>query len=62
MLGVIQASMTLILGLAMSYFNFFASRNMHKEVIQKIFYAPSSFFDTVPLGRIMGVCGKDFDT
>lgn len=54
--------MTLILGLTMSYFNFFASRNMHKEVIQKIFYAPSSFFDTVPLGRIMGVCGKDFDT
>jgi len=61
-LGITQALMTLVLGLAMAFFNFYASRNLHKNAVHRVFFAPSSFFDTVPLGRIMGVFGKDFDT
>ncbi|KAL7411550.1 ABC protein [Mrakia frigida] len=61
-LGITQALMTLVLGLTMAFFNFYASRNLHKNAVHRVFFAPSSFFDTVPLGRIMGVFGKDFDT
>ena len=60
-LGLLQAGFTLLLGLALSYFSFFASRNLHKGAVQTVFYAPSSFFDTTPLGRIMGVFGTSYD-
>lgn len=48
-LGVTQAGFTLILGLTLSWFSFYASRNMHKQAVHKIFYAPSSFFDGASL-------------
>lgn len=51
-LGITQALMTLVLGLTMAFFNFYASRNLHKNAVHRVFFAPSSFFDTVPLGRV----------
>lgn len=35
-LGVTQAIMTLCLGFSLAFFNYFASRNLHKEAVHKI--------------------------
>jgi hypothetical protein len=39
-----------------------ASRNLHSSALENVFYSPKSMFDTQPLGRILGVFGKDIDT
>ncbi|KAG8983844.1 hypothetical protein FRB90_005701, partial [Tulasnella sp. 427] len=61
-LGVSQAVFTFVLGVTMAILSFYACRNLHKEATNKVFHAPMSFFDTTPLGRILGVFGKDIDT
>jgi ATP-binding cassette subfamily C (CFTR/MRP) protein 1 len=60
-LGISQAGLTLCLGFSLAFFNYYASRSLHKQAVHRIvsffcymgsdvvqFYAPMSFFDTVP--------------
>ncbi|KZT61359.1 ABC protein [Calocera cornea HHB12733] len=61
-LGISQALLTLAMGAGMTWLSYLASVRLHKEAVTKVFHAPMSFFDTTPLGRILGVLGKDIDT
>ncbi|CAK9781035.1 hypothetical protein CC85DRAFT_282605 [Cutaneotrichosporon oleaginosum] len=61
-LGVGQALGVFVIGSFMSLINFFASVNIHRDAIKSVMYAPQSFFDTTPLGRIMNRFSKDVDT
>ncbi|KAG8946658.1 hypothetical protein FRC04_011552 [Tulasnella sp. 424] len=61
-LGVSQAVFTFLLGVTMSILSFYACKSLHKQGTHKVFHATMSFFDTTPLGRILGVFGKDIDT
>ncbi|KAI0768143.1 ABC protein [Trametes elegans] len=60
-LGVSQALFTFGVGVAMDEMGFFVSKNLHHDSIRNIFYAPMSFFDTTPMGRILSVFGKDIE-
>ncbi|TRM58678.1 ABC protein [Schizophyllum amplum] len=61
LLGIGQALFTLFLGMAMDLMASIASKNMHHAAINSIFYARMSYFDTTPLGRILGIFSKDID-
>ncbi|WVQ94366.1 hypothetical protein IAU59_001445 [Kwoniella sp. CBS 9459] len=61
-LGVSQALFTFGMGAAMGIMAYFASQNLHYGALQNVFYSPKSMFDTQPLGRILGVFGKDIDS
>ncbi|THH16112.1 hypothetical protein EW146_g4488 [Bondarzewia mesenterica] len=61
-LGIAQALFTFALGLSMDVLSFHVSQNLHHHVLRNISFAPMSFFDTRPLGRIISVFGKDFDS
>ncbi|RDB26210.1 Multidrug resistance-associated protein 1 [Hypsizygus marmoreus] len=60
-LGLSQAFFTFVLGIAIDTISWFVSQNLHHDSVRNIFYARMSFFDTTPLGRILGVFGKDID-
>ncbi|KAG8995316.1 hypothetical protein FRB94_009288 [Tulasnella sp. JGI-2019a] len=60
-LGVGQAIFTFLLGVSMALLSFYACVGLHHQALGKVFHAPMSFFDTTPLGRILGVFGKDID-
>ncbi|KAJ2926808.1 hypothetical protein H1R20_g10265, partial [Candolleomyces eurysporus] len=60
-LGVSQAVLSLLLGVSVDVISYLVSQNLHRSSIHNIFHAPMSFFDTTPLGRVLGVFGKDID-
>lgn len=41
---------------------YFASVTLHRDAIKRVMFAPQTFFDTTPLGRIMNRFAKDIDT
>lgn len=61
-LGVSSAVFTFAMGATMGFMAYFASNNLHREALENVFYSPMSVFETQPLGRILGVFGKDIDT
>ncbi|KAJ6630972.1 P-loop containing nucleoside triphosphate hydrolase protein [Mycena sp. CBHHK59/15] len=61
-LGISQAMFTFLMGVAIDIMSMTAASNLHHDSVTNILYAPMSFFDTIPMGRIMGVFGKDIDT
>ncbi|KIO14750.1 hypothetical protein M404DRAFT_120129 [Pisolithus tinctorius Marx 270] len=61
-LGVAQAIFTFFLGASVDVMGYLVSQNLHHQSVQRVFYAPMSFFDTTPLGRVLGVFGKDVDS
>ncbi|KAJ7086116.1 ABC protein [Mycena belliarum] len=61
-LGVSQATFTFLMGVAIDFLSMAAAKNLHHNSVQNILYAPMSFFDTIPMGRIISVFGKDIDT
>ncbi|EPS96092.1 hypothetical protein FOMPIDRAFT_101769 [Fomitopsis schrenkii] len=60
-LGIGQATFTFALGSTMDELGFYVSSNLHHKAIRNIFYAPMSYFDTTPLGRILSIFGKDIE-
>jgi ABC-type multidrug transport system fused ATPase/permease subunit len=60
-LGISQSTFTFLVGFCTDTFSFFVSRHLHHSGIYRIFHAPISFFDTTPMGRVIGVFGKDID-
>lgn len=62
MLGLSSALLTFGMGLAMGCMAYYASKNLYTCALRRVFFSPMSFFDTQPLGRIMGIFGKDIDT
>jgi ABC-type multidrug transport system fused ATPase/permease subunit len=50
------------MGATMGFLAYFASNKLHHEALQNVFYSPMSVFETQPLGRILGIFGKDIDT
>ncbi|KAL7419852.1 hypothetical protein Q5752_005768 [Cryptotrichosporon argae] len=61
-LGVSSAVFTFAMGASMGIMSYLASRNLYRAALHRVFYSPMAFFDTQPLGRIMGIFGKDIDT
>ncbi|KAK0469882.1 ABC protein [Desarmillaria tabescens] len=61
-LGLSQALFTMILGISIDITSSLISRNLHKSALWRIFHATMAFFDTTPMGRILGIFGKDIDS
>lgn len=61
LLGVLQAIFTFMMGGAIGILSFYASGTLYDDALRHLFFAPMSTFETTPLGRIMGVFGKDMD-
>ncbi|EUC58392.1 ABC transporter protein YOR1 [Rhizoctonia solani AG-3 Rhs1AP] len=61
-LGLGYAVFALIMGITLGCLSYESSKHLHKQALNRVFHAPMSFFDTTPLGRILGVFGKDVDT
>ncbi|KAJ6548467.1 ABC protein [Mycena capillaripes] len=62
LLGVAQAIFTFLMGVSIDILSMAAAKNLHHDSVRNILFAPMSYFDTIPLGRIVGVFGKDTDT
>ncbi|EFI27939.1 ABC protein [Coprinopsis cinerea okayama7 len=60
-LGVSQAILSLFLGVSVDIISWLVSQNLHNNSIMNVFHAPMSFFDSTPLGRVIGIFGKDID-
>ncbi|KAJ7204157.1 ABC protein [Mycena pura] len=62
LLGIAQAIFTYALGIFMDLFAVQVSNSLHRDALVNVLHAPMSFFDTTPMGRIIGIFGKDIDT
>lgn len=62
LLGVATAFAVFIMGSIQAYSVYNASVALHDQMIQRIMHAPSAWFDTTPLGRILNRLTKDIDT
>ncbi|CAG8625397.1 12375_t:CDS:10 [Gigaspora margarita] len=58
--GAAQGIFGLLCGVAFSYSGVKAAKRLHNNAIKRVLRAPTSFFDTTPLGRIIN--RKDVDT
>ncbi|KAJ7221015.1 ABC protein [Mycena haematopus] len=61
-LGISQALLTFLMGVGIDILSNTAAANLHNNSVHNILYAPMSFFDTIPMGRIVGIFGRDIDT
>lgn len=61
-LGVSQAIFFFFMGALFALLTFIASKKLHNDALLRVMYAPMSFFETTPLGRIMNRFAKDIDT
>nr|GAT50189.1 ABC protein [Mycena chlorophos] len=61
LLGIAQAIFTFFMGVAIDFLTMGAAKNLHYASVRNILFAPMSYFDTIPMGRIMSVFGKDVD-
>ncbi|KAG8938533.1 hypothetical protein FRC03_007131, partial [Tulasnella sp. 419] len=61
-LGLSQAFLTFLMGASLALMTFHSSKSLHWTTVRSVLYAPVSFFDTTPLGRIMNRFSKDIDT
>ncbi|KAG1831205.1 ABC transporter [Suillus subalutaceus] len=58
-LGISQALTTFMMGGVLALLTYYASQQLHRRSIQRVMYAPMSFFETTPLGRIMNRFAKE---
>ncbi|RIB07051.1 ABC transporter [Gigaspora rosea] len=58
--GVAQGIFSALCGVAFSYSGIKAAKRLHDNAIKRVLRAPTSFFNTTPLGRIIN--RKDVDT
>ncbi|KAJ7220100.1 ABC transporter [Mycena pura] len=61
-LGVSQAITFFFMASSFALLTYYASQSLHKGALKRVMYAPMSFFETTPLGRIMHRFTKDCDT
>lgn len=59
--GIILILCGIIKSFAVIKVIFIGAKNLHKKLFWKVFRSPISFFDTTPLGRIIGRFSKDLD-
>ncbi|KAG1882251.1 ABC transporter [Suillus subluteus] len=57
-LGISQALTMFMMGGVLALLTYYASQQLHRRSIQRVMYAPMSFFETTPLGRIMNRFAK----
>jgi len=61
-LAILVGVFTYIRVVALVRFGISASENLHSNLIQSVFKAPQSFFDTTPIGRILARFSADMYT
>ncbi|KAF9581339.1 hypothetical protein BGW38_001686 [Lunasporangiospora selenospora] len=59
--GISQGIFQMISGFYFSFAGAQAAKTLHQQALKNIFRAPTSFFDTTPLGRIINRFSKDVD-
>ncbi|CAG8496995.1 12244_t:CDS:2 [Dentiscutata heterogama] len=60
--GAAQGIFSVICGIVFSYSGVGSAKKLHNNAIKRVLRAPTSFFDTTPLGRIINRFSKDVDT
>ena len=61
-LGISQAIGLLCMSCSFGFFIFYSASQIHADAARSVLFAPISFFDTTPLGRIIARFSKDTDS